>query len=221
MLKPIRALLIAPIFIFSQAAVAGIVYTNDFEGGSTANLSGITAIEDSPSGESFLGFFNFNASSTLSLSGLATHTDVTLDFDVYGIRSLDSTTSGDSFSLGMNGGSKLFTDYYGHSGGKILGPTTGTAVNHDSTALGYGSFYGGASTYHYTFTFADSASAIDFNFLFSTQSGWDDEAFGLDNVVVSTNANANASVPEPSVLALIGIGFAGLLGFGSLRRKTS
>jgi hypothetical protein len=219
MLKPIKVLLIASIFNFSQAAVAGIVYTNDFEVGSTANLSGVTAIEDSPSGESFLGFFNLNASSTLSLSGLATHTDVTLEFDVYGIRSLDSTTSGDSFSLGMNGGSKLFTDYYGHTGGQILGPTTGTVVNHDSTALGYGSFHGGASTYHYIFTFADSASAIDFNFLFSTQSGWADEAFGLDNIVVSTNAYA--SVSEPSVVTLIAIGFAGLLGFGSLRRKAS
>jgi len=61
-------------------------------------------------------------------------------------------------------------------------------------------------------TLTDSASFIDFSFFDLTDQGWNDNAPGLENVVVTTDG----TVPEPSILALMRLG---LLGFGASRRK--
>ncbi|MDF1645220.1 MAG: PEP-CTERM sorting domain-containing protein [Pseudomonadales bacterium] len=200
---------------FASYSTATVVYTNDFSSGTATGITGANTVQTAPSTEKFVGFLNYGATSTLSLTGLAAHTSVTIDFDVIGLKSLDGTTYGDNFVLEMNG-TEIFKDYYGHSSGYLVGPTTGTLVSHDQTALGYGHFYGGASTYHYSLNFADSAAAISFDFIGNTDQPWTDEAFGLDNIVVSTNAVSGGNVPEPSSIALIALG---LLGFGASRRR--
>ena len=84
-------------------------------------------------------------------------------------------------------------------------------MSHDQTALGYGHFYGGASTYTYSLEFAHSDSDVSFGFRGNTDQGWTDEAFAIDNVRVSINST---DVPEPSALALLSLGL-----LGAFRRK--
>jgi hypothetical protein len=204
---------------FASYSTATVVYTNDFSSGTATGITGANTVQTAPGTEKFVGFLNKGATSTLSLTGLAAHTSVTIDFDVIGLRSLDGITSGDNFAFKMNG-SEIFRDYYGHSGGYstgvILGPTTGTLVGHHDPSDWYGQYHGGASTYHYSLNFVDSAAAISFDFIGNTNQIWNDEAFGLDNIVVSTNAVDSSNVPEPSSIALIALG---LLGFGASRRR--
>jgi hypothetical protein len=72
-------------------------YVNDF----AANADGWSAgqLSNAPSGESFLGEFN-NETVTLTVTDLPTHTQVTVEFDLYVIRSWDGnqTQISESFS---------------------------------------------------------------------------------------------------------------------------
>lgn len=193
-------------------AQAGVVYSNDFQSGVATGFSGFTTVTTAPNSEKFIGIMTFGSTATLALSGLAAHSTVTLDFDVYGLRSLDG--GNDAFRLRVNG-NQVFSDPYAHNGTGFNGPTTGQAQPYNPTAFGYGCFYACEQTFHYSLTFNDSASAISFAFIGSTDQSWSDEGFGLDNVVVRTNAVAS-TVPEPASLALAGLGLAGL---GFTRRK--
>ncbi|MCA9065660.1 MAG: hypothetical protein KDA96_21475, partial [Planctomycetaceae bacterium] len=168
------------VLLVTAAVQAGVVYTNDFQSGTATGFTGFTNVETAPNTERFIGFLVSGNSAVLSLSGLAPHSTVTLEFDVIGLHSLDGITSGDNFQLFRNGGLE-FTDFYGHSGGTIIGPTTGTLLSDDPSAFGYGSFFAGAVTYHYSLIFNDSASSISFAFQGNTNQTWNDEAFGLDN----------------------------------------
>jgi len=204
-------------FVFSASCLvsvanAGIIYSNDFESDSTAAQFTVSnSVVSAPNGESFIGPLNYGATPTLNLNTLAAHSSITIDFDIYGLRSLDGINNSDYFEFFVDGSSQ-FVDFYGHENGVIVGPTTGQLVSHEYNAFGYGNFYGGASTYHYSITYAHAASSISFGFKANTDQSWTDEAFGLDNVVVSDNAVASAatSVPEPSTLAIFALGIMGL-----------
>lgn len=65
-------------------------------------------------------------------------------------------------------------------------------------------------------TFAHSAPGAAFTFQFPNSQNSPDEAFGIDNLVVSTNAVA--AIPEPSTYALMLAGL-GLVGWAVRRRK--
>ncbi|MGB2742232.1 MAG: PEP-CTERM sorting domain-containing protein [Cognaticolwellia sp.] len=199
-----------------SVANAGIIYSNDFEGGSTANFTTSNSITTAPEGQSFLGPLNSGTTPILNLDTIDAHSLITIDFDIYGLRSLDGINNSDNFQFFVNGVSQ-FVDYYGHSNGEIVGPTTGQLVSHERNAFGYGYFYGGVSTYHYSVTLAHVDSSISFGFKANTDQSWNDEAFGLDNIVVSNNAaSAATSVPEPSTLAIFALG---ILGFASRKFK--
>ena len=59
-------------------------------------------------------------------------------------------------------------------------------------------------------TFAHSASTANISFQFPNSQTAPDESFGIDNVVVTTNASGGHAVPEPASLSLMGLGLAGL-----------
>jgi len=195
----------------SNAHASTVVYQNDFNSGSASGFTGFTTVETAPNGQKYIGFMTFGATSTLALSGLAPHTQVTVDFDVYGLLSLDYNS--DWFRAYFNGSSFL-NDTFGHNGtGGFSGPT-GTAGAIDPSGFGYGCYWACAQSFHYSFTFLSSAPSVTFDFVGASDQGWGDEAFGLDNVVVTTDAAT--SVPEPASISLIAISLAGL---GILKRK--
>lgn len=183
-------------------ANAGVIYSNDFESGVADGFTNFTDVAQAPNGESYIGHLIFGNTSILTLNNLAHASLINIDFDVYGLRSLDGTDNNDSFEFFLDG-ELLFKDYYGHLDGELVGPSTGRLISHDDSTFGYGHFYGGASTYHYSISFLNTNETISLGFKANTDQGWADEAFGIDNVSVS-------SIPEPTTLAIMAFGIFGL-----------
>jgi hypothetical protein len=102
-----------------------------------------------------------------------------------------------------------FTDYYGCCGNP--------AALSFGIALSPGSLLLEASdpgTFPDWFTFATSfvASAISHDIIFTSERSGTDFAYAIDNIIVT------AAVPEPSIIALFGLG---LVGIGFARRRRS
>ena len=217
------------------AAAQTTVYSNNFTNGAGAGWS--NPITDTTPGtaahapDAFLGQFG-NQTTTLALNNLATHSLVTVNFDLYMIRSMDGNGQAgggpDPWSFSANGQSLISTNFanfpgdtqgFGGSngtGGYVtsgnFAPQTGAT---EANTLGY--YFGGPedAVYHLAFTFNNTASALAFNFTSGQTEDINNESWGLDNVVVQTNASPNAApVPEASTLVSLSILLA--LGLGSL-----
>ena len=228
MSKILRSLL-APsaiaLAVFSVPASAVTVYSQDFESTVPAEFSGGGSVQGA-GGLSAFGFGkqhwrNDGTSATiLALSGLATHTTVTLTFNLAMWDSID--LNGDRFTISINGNTVYDTstdfgnffpaDNIGHGPGTdITGPFTGF----QTPDFGYNVVFRDSARF-VTFVVNDSSSALDIRWQFPNSQGGGDESFGVDNIVVQTNAGQQQSVPEPATLVLFGLGLAAL---GLSRRK--
>ncbi len=199
-----------------------IVFQDDFNSGSaSANFSGFTQVVTSPNGQkTYLGNLS-DQTATLSLSDLSLITDyniLEIEFDLYAIRSLDGAANGnnapDSFELLINNES-LFVDVIRaprKQGISHSGAENGIETAYDNDAFGNNWYYGGATTFHYSFKVFNFGDTLTIDFKTDTNTGWNrwqDEAFGIDNVQVT-------AVPEPSMLGLLGLA---LLSLGLRRQK--
>lgn len=214
-----------PLLMHTGAAHAVVVYQQDFQSAVGSEWSH-TSIQDTPTPypfgpRSFLGEFG-NETVSLSLSGLAPYSSVSLEFDLYLIRSWDGSSAGttydygnDSFKVAVAGGPVLLDETFanGNPAGQSYGSLainpyhTGAA---ETYSLGY-VFYDGIqqtsqvmdSVYHLSFQFASNADLLTLNFTGYGLQGLDDESWGLDNVHVS-------AVPEPEVASMMGLGLLAL-----------
>ena len=173
-------------------------------------------------------FVRVDETVSLALTGLPVHSSITVDFDLYVLKSWDGNNPNygpDRWALSVAGGPTLSdttfsnnfkTDPYDLSlqnypvAGSL--PQTGAVSNN---TLGY-SFYGD-SIYHLSYTFAHQADilTLDFSSSMFEGKGTDDESWGLDNVRVSTDA----PVPEPRYYAFLGMSL--ILAVAAQRRKIS
>lgn len=217
-------------------ASATVFYRNDFQSPVGSEWSR-TETEDAPTAywfgpRSFLGQFG-NDTVTLSLNGLGGHDGVTLEFDLYLLRSWDGSSGGaslydygnDVFRTAVQGGPVLLEETF--SNGNPAGQTFGPAASNpaytgasETYSLGYVFDDGilGVSqvmdaVYRFSFSFAHTDGQLALDFGGSGLQGLDDESWGLDNVRVSLHATpiAAAAMPAPAVVPLLGAGFVGLL----------
>ncbi len=207
-----------------------VIYQQNFEAGGPlpAGWTGAGAIETT-GGLSAFGFGanhlrNAGISSTLlTLTGLAAHTTLTLSFDLALWDSVD--IGSDIFHLRADGvdlisASILIGNYFPADN---LGVGPGTLLTPAFTAFalpnfGYNSGFRDSARRISSITFSHTASSAVFAFAFPNSQGGSDESFGIDNIVVESNAAAAdaAGIPEPSTFVLAAGALVTLI---TLRRK--
>jgi hypothetical protein len=204
---PVLALTLAT----SQMLPALTVYSENFEGaGPFPEWSGSGAV-GTTGGLSAFGFGsnhlfnNTTGASTLTLTGLAAHTQLTLNFDLALWDSID--IGADLFQVAVDAAFLVNTTDFGNyfpadnishgPGVHITDPFTAFAVPN----YGYNSGFRDAGRRVTGLTLAHSSSTAVITFHYPNSQGGTDEAFGVDNVVVQTNT-VPAAVPEPSTLVL-------------------
>lgn len=231
------ALMLSLLLGVSPARADIIVYSADFEtpvGSEWSNTSRSTTPGTAAHpADRFLGEFG-NGTVSLTLSNLAPHTQVTLAFDLFVIRTWDGNGFGvdgpDNFDVKVTGGPTLLNTNFGNSPDAVhrqaypnmlppdgLGGTfpLGTGAAEINT-LGF--FFSGNpadSVYRFNLSFTSSASTLVLNFHGAPNEVITNESWGLNNVLVSINA-VNA-VPEPASLAVFGVLAA--VGVGVVRRR--
>lgn len=216
----------------AQSAHAGVVYSSNF---SSLDAPGFTVtgaqgnpnaagVITAPNGLSFLGILTQGADAQLNLTGLAPHSTVTVSYDLYALRSVDGdngTYGPDSFTFKVDG--TTITNYtFGFPGNTQSYPTPGSpgesgAVANDPNAFGYGNYYDGAVTYSFTQQLVDSAAGLTLDFVGNSNQAWPDEGFGINNVIVSTDAIS--AVPLPGALPMFAAVLGGAAALGTTRRR--
>ena len=155
--------------------------------------------------------------STLSLTGLASHSTLTVEFDLYLFDTWDRHYTGsqstpgsvnanwspDIISVTANG-----TQYASLSYEYASYPYSNTLNGTKYTPVSAGQYGGDAHwinvvtdrIFHITLTFSDLAPNLNLSFATTSNSGLSDESYGIDNVRVSTVVSA------PSSVLLLGLG---------------
>ena len=159
------------------------------------------------------GNYSLSDSTTLTLTGLPTHTQLSLQFDLYLFNTWDGENTRwgkDFFSLsGDIEGSWTFTNHQpegqSYPGSPDLIPY-GTAGNMGATYVYLGLDPTGSGD-----EFLISHTSSTFTVTFGGPTTQTDEWWGIDNVRVTIDQPGGpANVSEPAILALLGVGLAGI-----------
>ena len=157
------------------------------------------------------GNYTDSDNTTLTISGLGEHTELSIDFDLYLFNTWDgeNTTYGkDYFSLSGDGinESWTFTNHQPEGQSYVGAPDEIYGIGSQSTHVYRDLGLTGADN---GFTIAHTADT--FTITFGGPTTQSDEGWGIDNVMVSTDI---APVPEPATMFLLGTGLLGMAGVG-------
>jgi hypothetical protein len=228
MRTPIAALLALLCLASTASAAPFTVFKDNYEspvfvaGGVLAVYSGAGSVQSTASfasiGLPFSGtsmWVNSDSNvpeqthTTLTLTGLGSHTSVNLSFLLAIIDSWDGDNGSgpDVFNVTVDGVSVFSELFANYGGGQTFGPVYGNDANY-----GYGHWRD--SAYDLTpalLNIAHTSSALQIDF-FASGVGWQsDEFWGIDNLDISIDG----AVPEPASLLLVAAPLAGL----ALRRR--
>ena len=188
------------------------VYNTDFENGIDAVWSNSNLANDTNVGN-YHGNFSTTGNTTLTLTGLPTHTQLSLEFGLY----LFATWDGENTQYGK--------DYFSLSG-DVNGAWTFT--NHQLQGQSYpgspNEVYGSGAWATHVYRGLDPTGTGDeflvshsgniFSVIFGGPTTQSDEWWGIDNVRVSID-----NIPEPGSLFLFGISLLGLVGLRKRKIK--
>ncbi len=217
-------------------AQATLVYSNNFDGpaytapgvsasGPSGGFTG--SVTGGPytgsNGKSWSGsYFGSGDSSTLTLSNLPGHTQLSIDMMLGFLNSWDSrngTVTPDNLEVWIDGTLVLdmTTD---NASGSVVDFDGGTLVV-DNGQIDGSTFYSDDLVDMATapaLTLAHSASTLTLQIAPSGSGwqGWPDEGWGIDDLRIHVTGGGGASVPEPAGPALFGLG---LVGMGLARRR--
>ena len=201
--------LILPLFILSMNVQAATLFTDDFEG----NLSQWTT-----TGSAQIVADPLQADNALNF------TAVTLGGDTFTSSTIAGTVAGDSYILDFD---YLGTCTDGNCGG-FIGYSQAQPGNHVWLAGTFPQYISGGfksnvlddnnTWQHYTINFTSLYD--DFNLMLEdfSFSGTEPLDAYFDNIVL-TDANGPSAIPEPSIIALFGLGLVGL-GFARRRMRS-
>jgi len=220
--------LVGGIMLASAAAQAlpVVVFTNDFEANTNGFTDGRLSAQNAIDGTSLTqhhGLFTLGQSTTLSVAGLPTHTQLSLSFDLYLFQTWDGDAAGvgpDYFSLAgdVTFVGNTFTNHRpeGDNYPGVRDECYGTCTNLNVGSSSDTHVYRGLDPTGFGSEFLIAHSGNSFTVTFFGPTSQTDEQWSIDNVRVTVDGPGNA-VPEPSTLLLLGLGLAGL----GLRRRTS
>jgi hypothetical protein len=181
-------------------AWAATVYANDFEGPVGPEWSNVATSATPLGGRKFLGQFS-NESVTLSLSGLPSHNNLRISFDILVINSWygnDPANGPDLWTITVPGVGAWSTTFSttasrqafpdGYPGGDYPARTEAAETN----SLGYPE---GDSVYHVSFDISHSANSLSLGF---SGAGLAAANWGIDNVSLETVVDIDWEHPWPA-----------------------
>lgn len=181
--------------------------------------AGSTAMATTIYTDSDLGTHATGGPSAISLTGLAGHSELTLNFDLFIFDSWDGNIGAwwggpDLFGFTIDG-----TDYSWAFDNMHLTYETNPDTTYNTGSYNSINTWGPIDrqfvNYQDGFTFAHSGTDLTISFWGSGLQDISDESWQVTNLVVGTNSNP---VPEPTTMLLFGTGLAGLAG-SRLRKK--
>ena len=187
-------------FTFGGGA-SGVFYSEDFQGAIGSEWSSSTTYTSTTTGSTALGTF-LNSPTTLTLTGLGAHTELTLDFELHLQGSWDGNgipicCGPDIVDVTVAGGPTLLHSTFSNTGQYQTYPSSHPGPNNPS---GNGATIGTGATdsmYALSFTFPHTGSTFSVDF---SGTGLTDENYGLDNVTVSSDAPPAGAFSDAGVL---------------------
>lgn len=218
------SLIAAALLLPAVGAAQTTVYANTFESGvAGAAFSGAGTVQ-STGGLSAFGFGaqhlknDGTSASVLTLGGLASHSTMSLTFDLAMWDSIDFDL--DIFQIKADGVA-LFNGAFGNyrtPSGECEGPGTVLTppfIDFFHTDYGYSANHDCAR--NVTFSFAHNSNSAVFSWQYPNSQTAPDESFGIDNILVETNAETPViTTPEPSTYLLVAAGLGVMF---TVRRK--
>lgn len=204
----------------ASASHADVVFNSNFESGRPAGLTGWSVESMGSGSDGSFSSYGFSGTqwmrnpgpfttATLTLTGLAAHTTVSLDFLM---ALMDSFDGGDNFQIRVDGNTVYtftfasFGDGTPTAGTTLVGNKQLSGTNGQFWSNDYGFDMSSESALH-NISHTSSTLTIEFYAAFNEVAS--NEGIAIDNLVVSTNANATA-VPEPFTAGLLATALIGL-----------